>query len=423
MARKGSAQRKAVVEDSGRDNPERPDKVLLQEGDQPGGIVDIETGKSVEETIDVNAAARDDDARSDAEKAREKQLEEDERQRRESAGNEPPLRTEDDDGERRPRSRVAQRRGNRERELLRKSGEQVSDLTRRLSDATTRLAKLERAGSEKEVTTSIAQMEAQLAGLKTELAAAMEAGDTAKNLDLTIKLTELQGRLAVARRDLEVIKARPAVDPAAAERGAGGGDPGEEQQPQLVADWMTANRKWWNLPSAKALREAAVAIDKQIREEIADGELEFGEYSEDHIDELTLRLAEERERLGDKFMDFEIRDFEGEVFDLDQEPEGEERDRSGRRETAAAGRDKGNDVRGNERGSRRAPQGGMGGREGRRGAQSDLELARQGKARLTEDDYEQMRIFRLDPNNPDVRKRFAKERVRTILTEANKAGK
>jgi hypothetical protein len=54
---------------------------------------------------------------------------------------------------------------------------------------------------------------------------------------------------------------------------------------------------------------------------------------------------------------------------------------------------------------------------------SDLELARQGKARLTEADYAQMRVFKLDPNDPKVRTQFAKERVRTILTEANKTAR
>jgi len=127
-----------------------------------------------------------------------------------------------------------------------------------------------------------------------------------------------------------------------------------------------------------------------------------------------VRLAEEAERLG---LDIEIRDFNGDVFELDADEE-EEQDT---RRDAANGRDKGKDVR-SRNGGKGAPQGGMGGREGRRGAQSDLELAKQGRARLTEDDYQTMRVYGLNPNDDDHRKRFAKERVRTILTDAQRSG-
>lgn len=418
MARKGSAARR-VVEDIGTGEPSRPDNIPPQTGDDTGGVVDINTGKSEEETIDVNAIGRDDDARSDAEKAAERQRAEDERERLANANartDEPELRTDDDDD--RPRSRVRQRRENRERELARRSTEQVTNLTAQNRQLQERLAKLERSGSEREIEGSIATMKAQIETLKKELEAAIEAGETSKQLDLTIKIGEVQGRLALAERDLQNAKAAPAVKETTAEAGA---DPMQGKRPAIVDDWIKANRKWWNLPSAKLLRDAAVAIDKQIREEIADGELDFDEYTEEHVDELTERLAEERERLGEQFAVFEIRDFEGEEFVLD-EPDQNERDR-GDRETAANGRDREKSVRGNDRGTRRSPQGGMGGREGRRGAMSDLELARQGKARLTEDDYAQMRVFKLDPNDPNVRKRFARERVRTILTEAQKGAK
>lgn len=422
MARKSAARRQ--VEEPGNSSPERPDRIPPQEGDTSGEVVDIGTGKSSpEETVDVNAVRTDDDARSDADKARERQLEKDEEERRAAAGNEPPPRTEDEEEtERRPsRSRVRQRRDNRAAELARKSEEKVSNLTRALGAANERIAKLERAGDEKGITATIAQLEAKIKEITTQLAAAKEAGNTTEDLALTIKLGEVQGELALARRDLQVAKARPAVDPGAADNRGAGDDKEDDKRPEIVEDWMTANRRWWNLPSAEALRKAAVVLDNQIREEIRDGELDIDEYSEAHMDELTMRLADEQERLG---LDFEIRDFEGEVFIPEEEPDpSADRERGERHATAANGRDKGNDVRGRDRGTRRAPQGGMGGRDGRRGAQSDLELAKQGKARLTDEDYEQMRIFKLNPNDPEVKKRFAKERVRTILTEASKAGK
>jgi hypothetical protein len=131
------------------------------------------------------------------------------------------------------------------------------------------------------------------------------------------------------------------------------------------------------------------------------------------MDHLTKLVAKEAKKLG---IDVQIRDFNGDVYedgDAD-EPEPDNSARNGRRGTR--------DVKASGNGAR-PPQGGQGGREGRRGAMSDLELARQGKARLTEADYAQMRVFKLDPNDPKVRTQFAKERVRTILTEANKTAR
>jgi hypothetical protein len=72
--------------------------------------------------------------------------------------------------------------------------------------------------------------------------------------------------------------------------------------------------------------------------------------------------------------------------------------------------------------NRRPPQGGSGGGQGNRKPPTDLELARQGKVRLGDADYAQMRIYRLDPNDPAARVAFGKERIRTLLTEAKKGG-
>jgi hypothetical protein len=224
---------------------------------------------------------------------------------------------------------------------------------------------------------------------------------------LQIELGDVQASIKLQERDLEVAK-RQAETSTETQTTR---DDQKKQQPKLVRDWLASNRKWWNLPSAKPLREASVEIDKQIREEISKGDLDFKEYDEDHMDELTARLLEEANRLG---LNFQINDFNGEEFIPDDE-EGNEPD-----QTAANGRDKGTKVRGNNRG--RAPQGSMGGRDGRRNAPTDVELARQGKVRLTEADFQQMRVFKLNPQDPDARKAFAKERIRTILTEARKGG-
>lgn len=66
----------------------------------------------------------------------------------------------------------------------------------------------------------------------------------------------------------------------------------------------------------------------------------------------------------------------------------------------------------------RAPMGGMGAREGRR-ERSEIELARHGKVQLSDEDFREMRVFKLDPNNPEHKKYFARERARTLLQQGN----
>ena len=65
--------------------------------------------------------------------------------------------------------------------------------------------------------------------------------------------------------------------------------------------------------------------------------------------------------------------------------------------------------------------GDSGARDLERQRASELEMARQGKVVLTAEDFKEMRIFKLDPNNPEHKKRFAQERARTLLASAGEA--
>jgi hypothetical protein len=301
-----------------------------------------------------------------------------------------------------------QRRIKREQALRRSSDEKVTNLTRELQTTKDRLARIERAGNTDDSAKTLKGFNDQLAALGVQLTAAIEAGESAKQADIQMKIGDVQADKKLLERDIEAAKQRKANGEEEETRGRVNTETPE--RPALVSDFMAANRRWWNMPSAKELKEAAVEIDKDIKQQIKDGDLDYEEYSEEHMDELTVRLAKEAEKLD---LDVEIRDFNGEIFELDNEDDDQLETRG-----AANGRDKGKDVRSRSRG---APQGGMGGREGRRGAQSDIELAKQGRARLSEDDYQTMRVYGLNPNDDDARKRFAKERVRTILTDSSRS--
>jgi hypothetical protein len=327
----------------------------------------------------------------------------------------------DDDDEGRPvrrgrgdpeDSKRVQRRVERERALRRTSEERVTNLTRENKEIKDRLARIERASDTGESEKTLKGLTDKLAALQKKLETAIEDGKTVDQANLQMEIGDALAEKKLLERDIATAKARKDEKPEEREVTP------TADRPPLVDDFMRANRRWWNLPSAEKLKNAAIEIDKQIKQEIKDGDADYEEYSEGHMDELTVRLAEEAERLD---LGIEVRDINGDVYEPDEDEE-EGSDDDEKDDATADRRSRETNVRGKGK-ERGAPQGGMGGREGRRGAQSDLELARQGRARLTADDYETMRVYGLNPNDEDHRKRFAKERVRTILTEAGKAGR
>jgi hypothetical protein len=114
---------------------------------------------------------------------------------------------------------------------------------------------------------------------------------------------------------------------------------------------------------------------------------------------------------------------------VEAEPEDLDRDARNRDDDRDLDRGRGRDRdAGRDRDTRRAPPrrhaaGNMGTNDRRRGNSDARTLAEQGRVRLTPADHAQMREYGLDPNSPKDKKAFAKERMRTILSEGRDQGR
>lgn len=312
-------------------------------------------------------------------------------------------------------SRRVRARINRERSLTSQQRIRADNAERRAKTVEDRLAKLERVSTEVAGSQQVKDLEAKILTLKTQLEESIEKGATKDQLDLTIKLGDAQGELRLAKRDLEDSMRKQVADEAqrkkereeedarvaAADNGeAGEGDPGE---------WIKANGTWWGKPKFARHQAMAVNLDKEINSQIADGELEIEKYSDEHLELLNERLAK-------LYPDLPLHNADGEPFDAEAEA-GAEEDED---DMNSRDRDR-DDRRDNRSSSRRPPVGGQGSSRSGRRQVSDADLARQGKVRLKEGDFTQMRMYGLDPKKPEHKKRFAKERMRTILTDARRA--
>jgi hypothetical protein len=157
-----------------------------------------------------------------------------------------------------------------------------------------------------------------------------------------------------------------------------------------------------------------VELDKELRAEVSDGKLDMEEYSDEYFAELSARLKDLYPDLDVRGVDGERIEAEPDDVDRDARNRDDDRDERGRgRERDERGRDR--DVR--RPAPRRHPAGNMGSGDRRRGNSDARTLAEQGRVRLTPADHAQMREYGLDPNSPKDKKAFAKERMRTILSE------
>jgi len=310
---------------------------------------------------------------------------------------------------------------NRERALREQTERQLAEERTARQELADRVLQIERTSTKVAADQDVKALKAQIEALIPQIAAATEAGETQKALTLQIKLGELQGDLKVKEYDLTLRaqnariveenerKAKQEREAAAARAAAGGGDTLTAEQKERATDFTRANRRWWRRD--KEAKEVALAIDREIMGEISDGELDFEPYSDEHIEELAERLHEE-------FPELEIRDLEREPFEFDDQDDGDG-DRGG-----ARGDRRGARVDNSQRGARRqmngnrAPTGRLG---QQRQTDNEVEMARQGRVRLTEADFKEMRIFKMDPNNPEHKKAFAQQRARTILERAQQA--
>lgn len=301
-------------------------------------------------------------------------------------------------------SRRVQGRINREIALRKRSDRRYDEQVVANDELRDRLAKLERRQSVQSITDdaakSISAINKEIEAIKVRLAAAIEAGDTVKQLDINIELsTKIAEKTVIEKRsEYQAEQARAAAAAPGGDEG-GGGQP-RKPSDRAITKWQTENRKWWNLNRFRAERADAIELDKELRQEVKDGLLDMEEYSDEYFAELSTRVKR-------NYPDLDVRGLDGE------EIEAETDDVDSRRSTE---RDEPRrDTR--RQAPRSHPGGNMGTRDGRRQGGDERQLAEQGRVRLGNADYAQMRQYGLDPNNPAHKKAFAKERMRTILTE------
>lgn len=310
----------------------------------------------------------------------------------------------DDDYSQRVRKRLARERAvvNRERTLREQTQRQLTEERAARQELTERLDRIERSQAEVTGNADVKGLQSQIDALIPQIASATESGDTKKALELQIKLGDLQGDLKIRKYELQqqakkvtsrtTTQATAAttadvsvIDPAAAES---------------AARFKKANRHWWNRNASKDAREDAVRIDAEILGELDEGDLDFERYSDEHWEEVARRLHKVYPQL-------ELQDLDGEAYEFDDEEEDQDM----------------NNGRGDRRqntGQRAAP-GMRGANQTGRRQTTEVDLARRGKVELNENDFNTMRLFKMDPNNPVDKKYFAKEKARSILSGERQA--
>src|SRR5256885_959658 len=318
----------------GEDNPD--DDSLPP--DRPDRIAESESGPGASEVIDFSKTEVVDTAGDEGERPSSqverrtdaaepapprRQEREDRASRRQARGE---GESEEDAEERRTYSRSVQKRiqreravVNRERALREQTQKQLAEERAARQELAERMLKIERSTTKVAADADVKAIEAQIEQLKPQIAAAVEAGETAKALDLQIRLGDLQADLKVKKYDLTLRAQNAAVleenerkqRQAAADAAKRAGTAGDGELPaehrQRSDDFIRANRHWWRRD--KEAKASAIEIDKEILADIADGELDFEAYSDEHFEELAERMHEE-------FPDLEICDLEREPYDF-----------------------------------------------------------------------------------------------------------
>jgi len=309
---------------------------------------------------------------------------------------EAPLRTEDG---RRPGKREradaeyskdVQRRINREISLRKRVQAELAEERTARQSMEARLAALERVSQTSQHAATIQSLDAKIAELTKSLEVAIEAGNTKEQLRLQVELGDVQAERKILQRQNDETRAQAQQKPG----GTPGGEPPREPR---VQQWIHANRRWWNTDRWASAHNDAIEHDRMILAEIEDGTLDMERYSDEHFAELARRVRAD-------YPDLDIRGPDGEPF-------GNGEDMVNARDTDEI------DTGARPAPRNRPPQGGIGYRKGRASSPSEVELARRGKVQLTAEDYSQMRVFGLDPNNAQHKKYFAQERLRSIVRD------
>lgn len=303
-------------------------------------------------------------------------------------------------------SRRVRGRINREIALRKRVERKLDQQTAVNDELRDRMVRIERAQSAGQITDDakkkIAELNTKIEAVKARLAAAKEGGETKLEMDLTIELTDLLADKKIIERRSEYQAEQVRKDAEAGRQEPEAEGTAEERRiKRATAEWQRANRKWWNLNKFRDVRQDAIELDAALREEVKNGEVDLEEYSDEYFAELSTRLKK-------NYPDLDVRGLDGEAIEEEDPEEVDQRatQRDTRREQP-------------RRDARRPAVGSMGTSDRRRDNGTEKNLAQQGRVRLSQPDYAQMRQYGLDPNNPTHKKAFARERMRTILTEGS----
>lgn len=403
--------------------PDRNDTVATNEGDdnQPVETINFKTGAAElqsdedKELADTAAAAaRDKDANESPEPRRAERPVRQERSTRRADA-------QDDQDDRGALSKAMRKRinreraiANRERALREQSDKQLKDERVARQALDDRLIRIERTQKQVDTNGDLRALKVERDALVPMIAAATEAGETKKALELQIKHGELQGRIGIMEYDIKLrsenAQAIEAREKQERDRRQAEGDtsrqiPAHElaENQERIAGYKKSNRFWTRKGDNSDAFRIQGELDQEILDGISAGEYDFKPYSEEHFQELADQLHEE-------FPDLELCDPDGVPYEFDGTAN-EDDTRGDRRPERAM----------NERQQNGRPPAGRGGtRNGGRRAPDIVEQARQGKVTLTAEDFKTMRIYKLDPNNPKDKVAYAKERARSIISEASR---
>lgn len=357
-------------------------------------VADDQDGDDVRENARRAAAADSDDPPLRERPVRQQQARGDDR---------------DDEGlSRSVQKRVARERAitNRERALREQAETKLREERVARQATEDRITRIERTQKQIDANGDVKSIEAKIQALIPQIATATEAGETKKALELQIQLSDLQGDLKVLKYDLKLrsenataIEAREKQNREAAAGTERQVHPADQQENiERGNAFKRENRHWWRRRENDVVRKASEDMDVEILNDIRDGVLEFKPYSDEHFEELAQRLHEE-------YPDLELIDPSGVAYEF--EPDQDDRGGNSRRENRVQ------NNRGRDNG--RPPQGRSGSLTRGNRQPDEVENARLGRVTLTQADYDQMRTFKLDPNNPNHKRKFAEERARTIL--------
>jgi len=259
-------------------------------------------------------------------------------------------------------SRKFQKRLSREQRAKQAAQNEAKELRARLESMEKRINGIEKSHSQAD----ISKMESDLQAVEQQLEEAVERGETKDQIRLTKKLAELQADFKIAKKlselDDDSDSGKPSGKP---ESGSDDGNP-------YAKDWMDRHADWYGRKGFERQTRLVNRLDKEI---FNDG---YDPSEEDYFEELDRRLKEKAPEL-----------FE------DEDPAPPKKRNRGHPPVAPTGS-------GDDR-----PTSGK-----RTGLGS--------KVRLDERDFEVMRNFGLDTNDPEALKEFARSKRETQMQEDRK---